>query len=240
METQEDKVFKAERKREESEIKHIESLFLTPEILTIYLKIFSNCLQTSSEKSYMAINQIISNNLFFITKAGKLDLINNANDMKMIELFKSFFKTLNYLDLNFFQNIKSIVKIDDVSIALTGPLNENQDVSNYKNIKIRKEIMLFYSKYHFLTLYKFSQNQLINTSLRVVKSDVLNVISQSLNFTKYFFEENENDIKTTKQALSYLLKGICIPVYLSLWKILHYSCLFKFMENITLLSFIRK
>ena len=243
METQEDKVFKAERKREESEIKHIESLFLTPEILTIYLKIFSNCLQTSSEKSYMAINQIISNNLFFITKAGKLDLINNANDMKMIELFKSFFKTLNYLDLNFFQNIKSIVKIDDVSIALTGPLNENQDVSNYKNIKIRKEIMLFYSKYHFLTLYKFSQNQLINTSLRVVKSDVLNVISQSLNFTKYFFEENENDIKTTKQALSYLLKGICIPVYLSLWKILHYcrlsgneqysiySLVFLFYEN---------
>ncbi len=169
----------------------------------------------------MAINQIISNNLFFISKAGQIDLINKSSDLKLVEFYKYFFKTLNYLDLNFFQNIKSIVKIDDVKTVLIGPFEENEKVSNYKNIKIRKEIMLFYSKYHFLSLYKFSENQLINTSLRVVKSDVLNVISKNLNFTKFFFEENEEDIKTSKQALSYLLKGICIPVYLSLWKILN-------------------
>ncbi len=217
-----DKVFKAERKREESELKNIETLFQTPEILTIYLKIFSNCLRTSSDMSYMSINQIISNNLFYIKKACQLDLIEKGNDLKIVEFYKYFFKTLNYLDLNFFQNIKSIVKIDDVKTVLLGVFEENEKVSNYKNIKIRKEIMLFYSKYHFLTLYKFSENQLINSSLRVVKSDVLNVISKSLNFTKYFFEENEQDIKTTKQALAYLLKGICIPVYLSLWKILNY------------------
>ena len=222
MDIPDDKVFKAERKREESELKNIENLFETPEILTIYLKIFSNCLRTSSDKTFMAINQIISNNLFFISKVGQIDLINKSSDLKLVEFYKYFFKTLNYLDLNFFQNIKSIVKIDDVKTVLIGPFEENEKVSNYKNIKIRKEIMLFYSKYHFLTLYQFSENQLINTSLRVVKSDVLNVISKNLNFTKFFFEENEEDIKTSKQALSYLLKGICIPVYLSLWKILNY------------------
>ena len=206
-----------------------------PQIISDYITAFNGLIKCSNENSILLINQICVENLIFLNYVQNFNLEEEKDNEKKVIYYKNILILMNKLESTFFQRVMFLFDIKVIEEIINDIIHDTKKFPNYRNLLFLKEIILFYSKYHFQSITYWSEFKLMNTSLRIIEKEKIDFFLEYLQQIHILMfdlnieidkDENENsDLKKMHQLFSFICKGICIPVYLILWKITYYTYL---------------
>ena len=205
-----------------------------PEIISFYISTFVGLINTSNENSLLLINQICVENLIFLYNVQNFNLEDEKDNEKKVIYYKNILSLLNELESTFFQRAIFLFNIKVIEEIIKDIIYNTTKFEKYRNLSFLKEIILFYTKYHFQSISYWSEHKLMDTSLRIIEKEKIDFFLEYLQQIQMIDmidiyinkEENEDfDLIKMHELFSFIFKGICIPVYLILWKITYYTYL---------------
>ena len=203
---------------------------------TKLLKLFRLILSVTHEKSYAPVHQKIAEELIRINQKeiegvrGAGGLLSKYNENKAMfnkqreNFLIAYFSCFNKLDNALFQIIKNEIPPDKILLLLTKAKEKLNDFPVMHNLKLRKHLLLFYSKFWFLSLYQWRENDLFNLDMRFMPSQLSDVITDNLCYfpTHLYLYSGLSTKEGIINLISYLKNAITVPVYLVIWKIAYY------------------
>ena len=202
-----------------------------PEIISHYLIIYKKLIDISNKHSILLVNQTLVNNLIILYQIQDFDLKKDMEKENMKDFYKNLIKLINKLESSFFQKAMHLIDINFIENIIKDKINEEKKYIQYEEINIFSEIILFYFKYHFQSISYWSEFKLMNTSLRIIEKEKIDLFIETINLSRNYIDEiddinnNKNNINKIHDLFSFFCKGVCIPLYLILWKITYYTLL---------------
>ena len=219
------------------------------EIIISLLKLYKVILSVTHEKTYAPVNQKICEELFKIERDKKINsiienyekLFQNERNIKSkageeyrpssklknvedLPLLIAFIACMNKIDNSFFGLIKKVISIKKVLFLIDKKAIEQFDEwSIMQNLKFRKHLLLFVSKYEFLSLYDWNFSTLFSLAKRKLEPEMYEpIIDNLINFPIFTQKINFDKDEEVIELFSYLKNAIAIPIYLLTWKVVYY------------------
>ena len=219
------------------------------EIIISLIKLYKVILSVTHEKTYAPVNQKICEELFKIERDKKINsIIENyeklfqnernvkskageeyrpSSKLKSVEdlpLLIAFISCMNKIDNSFFGLIKKVISIKKVLFLIDKKAIEQFDEwSIMQNLKFRKHLLLFVSKYEFLSLYDWNFSNLFSLAKRKLEPGMYEpIIDNLIHFPIFTQKINFDKDEEVIELFSYLKNAIAIPIYLLTWKVVYY------------------
>ena len=206
-----------------------------PEIISSYLISFVGLINSSNENLILLLNQICVDNLIYLNNIQNFNLENDKDDERKLIYYTNILILMNKLESTFFQRVMLLFDIKVIEEIIKDIIYDTKKYPKYRNLSFLKEVILFYTKYHFQSITYWNEHKLMNTSLRIIEKekidfflDYLQIIYTLVFDLNIIIDEDKkenSDLIKIYQLFSFICKGICIPVYLILWKITYYTYL---------------
>ena len=206
-----------------------------PEIISSYLISFVGLINSSNENLILLLNQICVDNLIYLNNIQNFNLGNDKDDERKLIYYTNILILMNKLESTFFQRVMLLFDIKVIEEIIKDIIYDTKKYPKYRNLSFLKEVILFYTKYHFQSITYWNEHKLMNTSLRIIEKekidfflDYLQIIYTLVFDLNIIIDEDKkenSDLIKIYQLFSFICKGICIPVYLILWKITYYTYL---------------
>ena len=200
-----------------------------PEIISSYLISFVGLINSSNENLILLLNQICVDNLIYLNNIQNFNLENDKDDERKLIYYTNILILMNKLESTFFQRVMLLFDIKVIEEIIKDIIYDTKKYPKYRNLSFLKEVILFYTKYHFQSITYWNEHKLMNTSLRIIEKekidfflDYLQIIYTLVFDLNIIIDEDKkenSDLIKIYQLFSFICKGICIPVYLILWKI---------------------